>query len=338
MWIKVPTYSSAHSVKRVLKWFWYTLSLFFLPVKKIGKPDYIIVSPMQTMPIFPAYRWAKKIDAKLIFEVKDIWPLSIQELGGYSAKHPFIQILKFFERFAITKSDAIVSVLPNYQEYLKDEGFSRKFHYIPNGIDVNEVNNTEPLSEEVERLIPKNKFIVGYAGTIGKANALHYLIETAIILKDNPDIAFVIVGDGNEKEKLKQMVNKSSLNNVHFINSVPKKQIQSLLKKFDVCYIGLEHKQLFRYGVSPNKLFDYLYASRPVIFAIYSPGNVVEQANAGFCVYNSYPDEIANSILKLHKMPKEGRMEMGNKGREFVLKHHSFEILAKNYKKLLENL
>lgn len=336
VWIKVPKYSSAHSIKRVLKWFWYTFSLFFLPIKKIGKPDYIIVSPMQTMPVFPAYRWAKKFNTKLIFEVKDIWPLSIQELGGYSNQHPFIQLLKFFERFAITKSDAIVSVLPNYQQYLKDEGFDKTFEYIPNGIDIEEVNTSEPLSNETEKLIPKNKFIVGYAGTLGIANALHYLIEAANILKDKDEIVFLIVGDGSEKEKLVQLVQKYNLKNVQFINPVPKRQVQSLLKFFDVCYMGLENKNLFKYGVSPNKLFDYLYAAKPILFAIHSPNNIVEQARCGISIYSQNPLEIANAIIYLHNMSHEEKERMGNRAKDFVLKNHTMEALAQKYKMLIE--
>ncbi len=336
VWIKVPKYPSAHSIKRVLKWFWYTFSLFFLPAKKIGNPDYIIVSPMQTIPVFPAYRWAKKHNAKLIFEVKDIWPLSIQELGGYSNKHPFIQLLKFFEHFAIRNSDAIVSVLPNYQQYLKDEGFDKTFEYIPNGIDIEEVNAS--LSNELESLIPKNKFIIGYAGTIGTANAMHYLIEAANILRDKQEIVFLIVGDGSEKEKLSQLVQKYDLKNVYFINPIPKKQIQSLLKFFDVCYIGLENKNLFKYGISPNKLFDYLYAAKPLIIAINSPNNIVEQAKCGISIYSQNPQKIADAIIRLYSMSDEERKIMGNRAKDFVLKNHTIEALARKYKMLIEKL
>ncbi|MEW6773425.1 MAG: glycosyltransferase family 4 protein [Bacteroidota bacterium] len=336
VWIKVPQYSSSHSKKRVLKWFIYALSLFFLPIKKLTKPDFIIVSPMQTMPILPALKWAKKLKSKVIFEVKDIWPLSIQELGSYSSSHPFIKLLKYFEKMSIEKSDAIVSVLPNYGEYLKEEGYNKPFYYIPNGVLLEEMQNAEPLDEKIEQQIPKDKFIVGYAGTIGIANALEYFIQAAELLKNNKDIVFVIVGEGSEKLKLIQQ--SSQLSNVIFLPAIPKKQIQSLLQKFDACYIGLQSKELFKYGVSPNKLFDYMYAAKPIIFSINSPNSPVEQSNSGIVTSPNNQQEIANAILKIYSLSKEERTQMGNNGKNFVCENHTFDKLTQKYHSLLQSL
>jgi glycosyltransferase involved in cell wall biosynthesis len=336
LWIKVPQYSQSHSKRRVLKWFNYTNSLYCLPVSKMPKPDYILLSPMQTLPIFPVLKWAKKFNSKLIFEVKDIWPLSIIELGGYSPKHPFIRLLKYAEKVCIKKSDAMVSVLPNYSQYLKEQGFQKKAYYIPNGIDINELQNIEPLDKEIASQIPDDKFIVGYAGTVGIANALNYLVETAKLLKDNSNIVFIVVGNGSEKEHL--IKQSEGLNNIKFLPAIPKRQIQSLLQKFDVCYIGLEYSPLFKFGVSPNKLFDYMYASKPIVFSINSPNNVVEQANCGIAVPPSTPKDIAESVINLFNMYDEERKQLGNNGKKIVLENHTFEKLAKKYSELLEGL
>lgn len=333
LWIKVPRYTASHSKKRVWKWIVFTLSLFRLPIHQLSKPDFIILSPMQTMPIMPALYWKKKFKSKLIFEVKDIWPLSIIELGGYSPSHPFIKLLKYFEKISIQKSDAIVSVLPNYGEYLKEQWFSKKIYYIPNGIDLNEMNKTEALSDEIEKQIPSDKFIVGYAGTLGIANAMNYLIDAAKLLSNEKNILFVIVGDGSEKNNLIKQAEK--LNNVLFLPSLPKRQIQNLLQKFDVCYIGLQNTPLFRYGVSPNKIFDYMYAAKPIVFAVPSPNNTVEQAQCGIVIKNtSDASEIAKAIMNLYLLPKEKLAEMGNNGKNFVLQHHTFTTLAKQYEQI----
>lgn len=336
LWIKVPRYSSSHSKKRIAKWFVYTCSLFFLPTKKLKKPDYIIVSPMQTMPIYPAYRWAKKFNSKLIFEIKDIWPLSVIELGNYSPKHPFIQFLKYFEKFAIQKSDAIVSVLPNYNEYLKDEGYSKNFHYIPNGVDLEELKYIEPINPSLEAKIPTNKFIIGYTGTIGTANAMQYLIDAAILLKNNKNIYFVIVGEGSDKEKLIQQT--INLDNIIFLNAIPKKQVQSILKKFDVCYMSMEEKSMYKYGISPNKIFDYMYAAKPILFCINSPNNVIELAHCGISVNKLEPGLIAEKVLQLYNMNKTDREKLGQNGKNFVMQNHTFEILARRYDKLFSTL
>lgn len=336
IWVKVPRYSSSHSIIRVLKWLWFSFSLFFLPIKRMNIPHYIIVSPMATFPVYPAYCIAKKMSAKWIFEVKDIWPLSIIELGKYSTQHPFIVLLKYFERFALKKSHAIVSVLPNYQEYLKDEKIERTAYYIPNGIHTEEINKAETLDITTESSIPKDKFIIGYTGTIGKANALKYLIEAARILKDNKEIAFVIVGNGDEKDHL--MKQSQELSNVFFLNPISKRQIPNLLKFFDVCYIGLEPSHLFYYGVSPNKLFDYMLAAKPILMAISTKNSIVKQANCGISIQDITSETIANAILKLFSMQKDELEKLGQNGQSFVLKNHTFTVLAQKYHELLENL
>lgn len=336
VWIKVPKYSGSHSIKRVLKWFWFSFSLFFLPIKKMKHPHYVIVSPMATFPVYPTYRISKKTKAKWVFEVKDIWPLSVIELGNYSPAHPFIRLLKYFERFALKKADAIVSVLPNYQAYLDEQQIKRTAHYIPNGIDTDEINKAENLDKNIENKIPKDKFIVGYAGTVGKANALHYLIDTAKILSERKEIVFVIVGDGDEKKNLIEQ--SKDLENVLFLDAIPKRQIPNLLKYFDVCYIGLEKSDLFYYGVSPNKLFDYILASKPILMAIQTKNSIVEQAKCGIHVDDITPENIANAVLKLFRMQKKELEQLGRNGREFVLKNHTFKILAERYIRLLDGL
>ncbi len=336
VWIKVPRYSASQSVGRVLKWFWSTLSLFFLPIRKMTKPDYIIVSPMQTMPVLPTYFLSKKFTAKWIFEVKDIWPLSVIQLGNYSPKHPFIRLLKYFERFALLKTDAVVSVLNNYQEYLNEQQISRKFYYIPNGVDINSTNQFSELDENIKQKIPVDKFIIGYAGTIGKANALGYLIEAARLLNEKKEIMFIIIGDGDQKIFLEER--SKDLNNVLFLESIPKKKIHFLLKMFNVCYIGLENLNLFRYGISPNKLFDYMFAAKPILMAISTKNSIIEQANCGIFIDNPNPKNISNSILKLYQMDKKELEQMGKNGKNFVLKNHTFSVLAQKYSELFEEL
>lgn len=336
LWIKVPKYKFSASKKRVLKWFIYTFKLFILPFNLLQNPDYIIVSPMETMPVYPAYRFAKKFNAKLIFEVKDIWPLSIVELGNFSSNHSFIKFLKYFEKFAIKNSDLIISVLPNYGEYLKDNGFDKDFAYIPNGIDLDEMNKTESLDENILMKIPKDKFIVAYTGTIGIANALEYLVEAGKLLKDYNDILIFIVGEGGEKENLIKLA--EGYENIKFLPSIPKRQVQSLLKFVDICYIGLRNKTLFKYGVSPNKIFDYMFAEKPIIHSINTKNDIISKANCGITVESENPSAIADAILKLYKMSSEERKVLGENGKRYVIENHNYEFLAKLLIKKIEEL
>jgi glycosyltransferase involved in cell wall biosynthesis len=337
LWLKTFNYGTSHDKRRVLKWFLFMFKIFFLPFM-LKKPKVIIVSPMAPFPIFPAWILSKIYRAKLIYEVKDIWPLSLIELGGFKVNHPFIKLMSWFEKFALNKSDVIVSNLQNYGEHIKNDiGLNRDFEWISNGVDLDELNQIESLNAKIKNLIPKDKFIVGYTGTVGVANALDSFCQSAIKLQDKNDILFVIVGDGQEKKNL--MGKYAKYKNILFIESIPKKQVQSMLSLFDACYIGLQKENLFKYGVSPNKLYDYMYSVKPIIYAIDSgKNNIVDIANCGVSVEAVNIDSISNGIITLYNKSKQERDNLGKNGKDYVLEHFTYEKLAKKYEGLMKDL
>jgi glycosyltransferase involved in cell wall biosynthesis len=335
LWLGTLNYGTSHDKRRVLKWFIFMFKVFFLPFS-LQKPDVIIVSPMAPFPILPAWILAKIYRAKLIYEVKDIWPLSLVELGGFSLKHPFIKLMSWFEKFALKKSDVIVSNLQNYSEHIKkDICLKRDFEWISNGVDLDELSQIEPLDENIKKLIPKDKFIVGYTGTVGVANALKSFCEAAKLLEDKKEILFVIVGDGQEKQNLIQEF--SNAVNILFVDSIPKKQVQSMLALFDACYIGLKKENLFKYGVSPNKLYDYMYSAKPVVYAIDSgKNNIVTTAQCGVSVEAENAASIAHGVEKLYVMQGKEREEIGENGKEFILQYFTYDKLAQKYQEIME--
>jgi len=229
LWIKVPKYKFSASKKRVLKWFIYTFKLFRLPFNLLQNPDYIIVSPMETMPVYPAYRLAKKFNAKLIFEVKDIWPLSIVELGNFSSNNFFIKFLKYFEKFAIKNSDLIISVLPNYGEYLKDNGFDKDFAYIPNGIDLDEMKKTESLDENILMEIPKDKFSLKIVSKVFTLYEKYACRKFDAIITATPSI---------RDKFLKFNNNTIDINNYPLLEEFTQINDHNHKKNNEICYIG----------------------------------------------------------------------------------------------------
>jgi glycosyltransferase involved in cell wall biosynthesis len=336
IWVKVIKYSKAFSKKRVLKWFDFTTSLFFIPYKSIPAPDVILVSPTAPFPILPAWYWSKRLKSKLFFEVRDIWPLTIIELGNYKPSHPFIKFMGLFERFALKHSDEIISNLQNYGQHIKELGFNRSFTYIPNGISLEELENSESIDPDIKEIIPKNKFIVGYTGKFGISNALNILVAAAEQLKANPNIVFVLVGKGQFKDEI--IKSCFHLDNIMFFDPVPKNQIQSLLKCFDVCYIGLREKKLFYYGVSPFKLFDYMYAGKPIIHAINTKNDLVSLAKCGLTVEAENPVALAKGIIELYQMTPQERYILGQNGKEYVLKYHNYQILTEKLLSLIDSV
>ncbi|MFW2585301.1 glycosyltransferase family 4 protein [Aliarcobacter butzleri] len=335
IWIKMPNYKAPKSLGRIRNWFLFALKLFFIPFLKLDKPDFILVSSLPLHPIVSAKYLSNKYKAKLIFEVRDIWPLSAIELGGYSPKNPFIKHLQWLENFAYKEADSVVTVLANAYEHMKTRGLEEsKFNYIPNGILIDEMNQIEELDEKIVKQIPKDKFIVGYAGTFGIANALDSFIEAAKISKNYENIAFVLVGDGKEKEKLLKL--SEGYSNIYFVDTVKKNQVQSVLKSFDICYIGLKKDPLFKYGVSPNKLFDYMYSEKPILYAIDSGDfKPISEINAGFNIDSENPQAILEGVLELYNMSKEERKKMGKNAKKYVIKNHDYKYLAKKLSKVL---
>ncbi len=341
LWVKVLKYEHAHDKKRALKWLQFTFKTYFLlPVVYLDKPDIIIVSPMAPYPVISGYKWARKFGAKLVYEVKDIWPLTLIEIGNYSKYHPVIKSMEFFEKFAYRKADVVVSVLPKACEHMKKAGLDcKKFVYIPNGINLKDIRYSTKLDKDVEDRIPKDKFIVAYAGTIGDANALDKFIYAAKLLENMDKIHFLIIGKGMKKRELEKVVDQLGIKNVTFIRYHPKEQLFTLLENYvDVCYIGLKKEKIFKYGVSPNKLFDYMILGKPIVYSINSGNKPVDEANAGVTVEAENPKAIADGILKLYRMSPEERKRLGENGRKYVLENHTYEKLANRYLKLFERI
>jgi glycosyltransferase involved in cell wall biosynthesis len=216
----------------------------------------------------------------------------------------------------------------NFGKYLDDVGIKRDWLYVPNGIDISTLKE-EPLPEWFVKEVPKDKFVVAYTGTIGHANALDVLVESALLLKDNKDIVFLIVGKGKEKNRLQNIVKAKGLTNVKFLDPISKGQVISFLKKYvDVAYIGWWQKHIYSYGVSPNKLFDYMYAKKPIIHSISVENDLVSQANCGISVRAEDSQAVANSIMELYKMPSERRLLLGENGYRFLIKNFTYDKIT----------
>ena len=331
-WVKVPTYDPK-TVSRFWSMLVFAWRVLFLPVDKVEKPSIIIVSSMPIFPIISGFLLKKKFKAKkLIFEIRDLWPLTPIYLGGISKNHPFIQLMFWIEKFGFRKSDYIVSLLPNAYHYINPISKNEhKFKYIPNGLSA-EVLREEALEEEILKQIPKNKFIVGYTGTIGLANALEYLVEAAKTLKGKEDIHFVIVGEGYLKEEL--IKSAAGHTNITFIRKIRKNQVQTILKFFDVCFVGRNDTPLFKHGVSANKYFDYMLAGKPILDSNNFIKDPVELSGCGIIVKPDSAGAIKEGVLKLYEMSGEELQQLGLKGQVYVKKHHDIANLSDTYSSL----
>jgi glycosyltransferase involved in cell wall biosynthesis len=336
-WYATPAYqgNGVGRVKNMLSFMW-ALWRDASRLTREFKPDVVIASSTYPMDIWPARRIAKLARAKLVFEVHDLWPLSPMELGGMSKWHPFILLVQAAENYAYRHADVVISMLPKVREHVELHGMApHKLHIVPNGVDPDEWSAEKTplptkITEKLAKLKAEGYAIVGYAGTHGVANALETLLEAAEQMLPER-VAFLLVGGGPEKALLQERARTKGLRNVHFMEPVLKEQIPSLLQWFDVAYVGFQRQPLFRFGIAPNKLMDYMMAGRPVLMAIDAGNDPVSEAACGLTVRPENPQAVVDGVRSLLAPSPEQRKVMGERGRSFVLKNHTYPVLAQQF-------
>ncbi len=256
-------YQSSRSIWRIINWIVYLSNCLLLPFLLKSKPDHIVYSSPSLPGFIAAFILAKYYNARLVFDVRDIWPLTLIELGGFSYRNPLIWSLGLIEKFAYKKSDKVISNLPLFKKYIDDLlGLGHKVQIIPNGIDIEELSVSSCLDMTNLEKTLQNKFVIGYVGTIGTANAVDTLISAATKIQNNT-IHFLIVGNGNELDSIKK--SSKSLSNISFIDAIPKSEVSSILRLIDVGYIAQVPKEIYRYGIASIKIPEYLIMGKPVI-------------------------------------------------------------------------
>lgn len=301
-----------------------------------GSPDVVIASSTYPLDIYPAYHIAKKYGAELIYEVHDLWPLSPIELGGMSPRHPYIMAMQAAENFCYRHSDRVVSLLPNAKTHMVEHGMApEKFVYVPNGIEKADWEKPfgEPsvYSDKLGKYREEGYFLIGYAGAHGIANALDSFVEAGALLRGKK-IKLLSVGPGPERERLMKKAEGMGLGGtVEFLPPVGRGQVPELLSQMDALYIGLQRQPLFRFGVSPNKLMDYMMAGKPVIFAIDAPNDMVAEAECGISVPPEDSAAIAKAAEELASLPVEELGAMGRRGKEYILRNNEYDVLAEKF-------
>lgn len=342
-WIRGNKYKG-NGIGRIMSIFIFISKLYCNYKKYLGDfhPDVVIASSTYPMDIYPAHKIAKHYGAKLIYEVHDLWPLSPMELGGYSKNHPFIRVVQVAEEYCYRNVDAVVSMLPAAELHMKEHGLDEgKFYFLPNGINISEWDNINendnPYKVEIQQMHDEGYFVLCYAGGHALSNALDILLD-ALKLLEEKKIKCIMVGNGQEKKRLMERAIVEGISNVIFLNSVPKNKIPALLQSTDALYIGWKKSPLYQYGISPNKLLDYMMAGKPIIHSVNAANDWVKDAKCGISVEAENPKAIATAIEHLCSFSKDSLKKMGFNGRRYVVENHSYEILSKRFADLMTNL
>ena len=333
VWLPTPAYSG-NGLRRAINIIAFAARLVQMSsdLARRIEPNLVITSSTHPLDIYGGRQIARLTGAVLIHEVHDLWPLTLVELGGMPRWHPFVMLLQAAENHAYKKADRVASMLPAALSHMQQHGLSQDhFDYVPNGVAVREWERPEPLpavhDNALVRLATTSKFVVGYAGGFALSNDIDSLLQSLDYVR-YADVHLVLVGTGDRRG---EMETRYVGERVTFLPPISKAAIPSLLARFDVCFLGMKRSPLYRFGVNPNKMFDYMMAGRPIISAIAAANDPVSESGAGLTVDPQSPEAIARAIDTLATESAMERRLRGERGRAYVLQHHDYAVLAKRF-------
>lgn len=326
LWVKTRGYSG-NGMDRVANMFDYTRAVLNRRnLSSLYPPDAIIGSSVHPLAAWAGRKLAKRHGVPFVFEVRDLWPQTLIDMGRLSDRHPAAIGLRWLEKSLYRAAARIIVLLPKAHEYIEPLGIEQeKIVWIPNGTDTDSFGPKMPITDS-------DKFTLMYFGAHGAANGLDNLLSAMQIVAKTPkgdQIFLRLIGDGPLKPSLMAAAKAKSLTNVEFEDPVPKNNIPALAAQADAFVLCLrDFPKLYRFGISMNKIFDYMASGRPIIISIDAANDPIKEASAGISVSPENPEALAEAILQIASLPLSQRMEMGASGRRHLEQSYNMRLLA----------
>lgn len=321
------------NIKRVFSMLVFMLKIIFFKFPKEEKPDLIYASSPHLFAALGALIQAKRNKCKFILEVRDLWPETFVQIGAIKRNgiiHKFFLIL---EKYLYKNADKIVNLDPFF-DYMINLGISRKkMIFLSNGVDLEEFDRKQNLEIDLD----KNKFNITYTGAIGIANNLDPIIDLAKLVSDE-NIMFNIVGYGPLKKFLVERVENEKLKNIKFYDPIEKDKVPEVLRQSDALILSVLPIELYQYGASFNKLFEYWASSKPILFFGNIKPDYIKESNSGISVTTNSVNDLKNACLDLYNMSEIDREELGKNGRKYVENNFDWKNLANQVDKIFDEL
>ena len=321
---------------RLLNYFSFVWSSYWRG-KKLEKYDYLMVESPPLFLGYSAIRLAKKLNAKLIFNVSDLWPESAEKMGIVTNK----MMLKFaynLEAKCYKKASLVTGQTMGIVENIKKRFPETKLHWLPNGVDL-EFYNPETVKSNDFR--EKNGFsqddiVFFYGGIIGHAQGLQVVLHAAEKVRDLEKVKIILQGAGPELEGLKKLNKKLKLKNVFFLPPVKKEEMPSILKEVDIALVPLRKLDIFQ-GAIPSKIFEALSMEKALLLGVEGEAEThfIDKANAGLFFEPENADDLARQIRSMANNPEQLK-EMGKNAREYVRKNFNRDNIAADFLAVLK--
>jgi len=323
------------------------LATFVVVQTREKAPDTVVGSTVHPFAAFGGWLVAWLRGAKFVFEIRDLWPQTLVDLGAMRVGSPGERLLRALEAFLVRRASVVITLLPGMREYLTERGLpAHHVVYIPNGVDlaafaesaaaVDEPEAVTRSLQEITRLKAEGRFVIGYLGAFGRVNRVGIIVQAAAVAErlDPGRVGVILVGEGPERLDAERLA--ATTTSVRFGPAVPKRFVPTILRALDATVVHTTLNPVYRYGISFNKLFEYMAAERPVVFACESAYDPVEAMGAGRTVRPDDPECLADAFLELAGATPEARAAMGSAGRSYVTREHNFDHLGETFNAVIE--
>nr|WP_238439662.1 glycosyltransferase family 4 protein [Microbacterium sp. JZ31] len=278
----------------------------------VPKPDVVVGSTVHPLAAWAGLRLARRHRVPFVFEIRDVWPDALIHLGQLRPNSIVARAMTSLMRRLVHASDLILSPLPGVPDYLERLGaVDKPFLWVSNGAEGEIV--APPLAPPAE-----DAFVFMYLGSFGNAMAVEHLIsafERVVLARPETKMRFRLIGDGPRKTYFERLAAETEVaDQITFEPRIPRGQVVARASEADCLVHSLHDHAVYEYGISPNKLFDYLLAARPVVFAANVRNNPVSEAHAGHVVPAEDVDALARAMCAVVDAPPEERTAMGARG------------------------
>jgi colanic acid biosynthesis glycosyl transferase WcaI len=308
----------------------------------LPRPDVVIGSSPQLLVALSAWWIAFSRQLPFVFEVRDLWPESLTAVGVGSEDSSLHHSLAAIARFLYERADRVVVVTPAFKDHLIQRWRMppEKIEIVENGVETDMFSPSPPEAAAALRreLGADSKFLVCYVGTMGMAHGLDTLLDAAATLqREKPDVLFLLIGEGAEKQRIQSLAQSQSLTNVRILDQQPRDKIPAFISASDACLVLLKKTDIFK-TVIPTKMLEFMSCARPVILGVDGQARqIVDEAGAGLVIEPENAIALAQAIKRLEQDPANGRA-LGQKGRKYILQRFSRAGTAEKYIDVLEAL
>lgn len=338
VFLKARNYEG-NGLQRILNFFDYTFRLF-TQTGKFNRPDVILATSVHPLTCVAGILLAKKYRCRCVVEIADLWPLTLVEYGAIKEGQPVTRALYALEHWLYKKADAVLFTMYGGKQYIKDQGWDKdvsldKIFYINNGVDLSEYRRQEEEEQYADAdLDRKDTFKVMYTGSMGTANAMYDILNAAERLKEQSDIQFLLFGGGYLEDELKAYCQEKQITNVLFKGKVDKKYIPNILSKGDLNIMTGLSDRVSEYGLSMNKMFDYMASGKPVISNIRTQFDILEDNQCGITIEAGSAQEMADAVRKFYEMDAS-RYEAYCIHAAEAVKQYDFKYLTEELEQIL---